>query len=159
MRWLAIIWTLLVATFAVACVGSAEVPALDDETSADLQAQAVWRACQDLACTDAPILVQSSTPGDVKEALAGFTDEITYVSRREAADRESFGEQFSDGATLFGVSRVESTKKIDVVRVDVSISRGPGDILVRSYLFQWDRSDWRAVSPDTVGVTVTEAVS
>lgn len=158
-RTRSIAWTVVVGCLAVACTNGIQVPAIDDETSAELRARTVWSACLDVACPGAPVLVDSSTPEDVRQQLAQFTDEIVYVSAAETEDRAPFGERFPDGATLFGVDAVRGTEKADVVGVDVSISTGPGDFIGRTYLFRWDGSAWISASADGAGVTVTSVVS
>ena len=153
---------MLVAIVLTSCTdgGSSQaIPSIDDGVGATLRARAIWRACSDVLCPGAPILVDASIPGDVRAELSQFTDEIQYVTTAEVESMAPQGERFPNGTTLFDASSVRSTEKPGVVGVDVSIYRGPGDLLARTYLFHWDGSQWSDAAADAVGVTVTSAVS
>ena len=43
--------------------------------------------------------------------------------------------------------------------VDVGLSKGLHDFVGRTYPFEWDGEQWINVSADSVGITVTSAVS
>lgn len=126
---------------------------------AELRARAIWSACTEVVCSGAPILVVSSTPEDVRTELAQFTDEIQYVTTSEVEAMAPLGARFPDGATLFKSKPPQPTAKSTVVGVDVWIYSGPGNLVGRTYLFQWDGSQWNQASPDATGVTVTSVIS
>ncbi len=153
---------MLLAMVLMSCTSGSSgqpIPSIDEGDAASLRARAVWRACTAVVCPGAPILVDASIPGEVRVELSQFTDEIRYVTRAEVEDMGPQGERLPDGATLFDATLVRPTGRPDVVGVDVSISRGLGDFLGRTYLFPWDGLEWADASADAVGVTVTSAVS
>lgn len=149
----------IVALTGVSCSAEDDAPSLDGATSAQLEAAAIWRACSETVCAGSPILVSDSTRDEVRSELAQSTDEIQYVSVADIEALASEFEPFPDRATLFRAARARTMDKPGVVGVDVSISKAPLDLLIRTYLFRWDGDAWIESSPDSVGVTVTSTVS
>ena len=136
-----------------------QAPTFSEVPQAELRARAIWSACTEIVCSGAPILVTSSTPDDVRTELAQFTDEIRYVTTSEVEAMAPLGARFPDGAALFESKPPQPTAKSTVVGVDVWIYRGPGNLVGRTYLFQWDGSQWNQASPVATGVTVTSVIS
>lgn len=84
---------------------------------------------------------------------------IQYLSATELEALAPGDEVFPDRATSFAASRPKTLGEPGVVGVDVSISKAPWDLLIRTYVFRWDGDAWVSTSADAVGVTVTSTVS
>ncbi len=158
-----IVAILLIASACTSADSGEPAPAMTPQLSAQLRARAFMRACQDVACSGAPILAPDSTPSSVREAIVElFTDEVEYLSDSQLEERYPSSNRYSqypDGATWFNVTALDATRRIDVVGVDVWISRGQFDVVGQTYLFLWDGTRWLDTSPDAVDVTVTTSVS
>ncbi len=160
-RVAALIVVIFLVGSACTSTGSLEpVPVMTPELSAQLQARAFALACRDVICAGDPILAPDSTPPAVREAIVEqFTDEVEYVTESQLEERYTSNDRYSDGATMFSVTDVDTTKRNDVLEVDVWISRGRFEFVGRTYLFLWDGTQWVDTSPDAVDVTVTTSVS
>ena len=165
---IALIVAILLVGSACSLAGSREAhpdsreppPEMTPELSAQLQARAFMRACQDVACADVPILAPDSTPPSVRDAIVElFTDEVEYLTDSQLEERYDASGKYPDGAVWLNVAVVDTTERSDVVGVDVWISLGRFDFVGRTYLFLWDGTQWVDTSPDTVDVTVTTSVS
>jgi len=154
---------LLIALVAGACTGGAGVapaPALDEVATAQLQARAFMRACQDVICAGAPIYAPASTPEPVRAAiLSTYTDEVRYLSESQVEERTNADGRFADGAILIDAGSVHGTERDNVVAVDVGLSRGFRDYVGRTYLFVWNGTEWADTSADAVDVSTTSSVS
>ncbi|MCP3990295.1 MAG: hypothetical protein GY724_14555, partial [Actinomycetia bacterium] len=94
---------MLLAMVLMSCTSGSSgqtIPSIDEGDAASLRARAMWRACTDVVCQGAPILVDASLPGEVRAELSQFTDEIQYVTRAEVEGMGPQGERLPDGATL-----------------------------------------------------------
>ena len=83
---------LLVAVFLVgaACTptdSTEPVPAMTAALSAELQARAFMRACQEFDCAGAHILAPDSTTQAVRDAIRGSADEVQYVDMSKLGDQ------------------------------------------------------------------------
>ncbi len=88
----------------------------------------------------------------------GFTDEVEYVAESSLGARTGDDGRFVDGALLITPGEAYATDA-ELVAVDVGLSKGVHDFVGRTYLFEWDGEQWINVSADSVGITVTSAVS
>lgn len=135
-------------------------PTIDAATEVDLQVRAFMRACEDVICAGAPIYAPDATPDSVRQAiLERYTDETEYLDENEIELRTSPEGRFVDGGLLISVEGAHSTERVNVVGVNVWISRGYRDNSGRTYLFVWTGTEWADTSPDAVSVTVTSSVT
>ena len=150
-----------VALFFAACSpGAGAAPVPDETVSAQLQARAFMRACQDVICSGAPIYAPDSTPDAVRDAILDlYTDEVQYLTDSQVEERTNADGRFADGGILISTGPGHGTESGDVVAVDVGLSRGFREYVGRTYLFVWDGTEWADTSPDAVDVTVTSSVS
>ena len=154
-----LLFVVIVALLSLSCSAANDPPVLDGAVSARLEARAIWQACSDMACAGSPIFVSASTSEAVRAELAESTDEIQYLSATELEALAPGDEMFPDRATSSAASRPQTLGESGVVGVDVSISKAPWDLLIRTYVFRWDGDAWVSTSADAVGVTVTSTVS
>ena len=140
-----------------ACSDSASDLTLEDIAAVRATAFAV--ACLEVLCPGAPILAPDTLPDDVREAIrTGFSDEVEYVSEASLEARMGDDGGFSDGAILISPGEPYRPNG-SVVAVDVGLQKGYRDYVGRTYLFERDGDRWTAVSPESVNITVTSAVS
>ena len=142
-----------------ACTNGRNTPDPGGAGSPELEARAIWRACSDVACLGAPILIKADVGDDVRAEIAKLSDEVRYVTIAEVETMAEPGARFPDGATLFGKDDARELKGPGIVGVDVSVSKGPGDFFAQTYLFEWNGAVWVDITSDAIGVTVTSAVS
>jgi hypothetical protein len=152
---------LMMALTAACTAGPSDgtAPDVGESHAAELQARAIWRACNEVICAGAPIYAPDSTPELTRTALLQFTDEIQYLSGEEVEAATSPDNRFGDGATMFEAGVPHDMERAAVVGVDVWISKGFQDAVRRTYLFAWDGEGWADTTPDASGVTVTSSVS
>jgi len=151
----------LVAVLVVLLVGACSDSAseLTPEDIATVQATAFAVACLEVLCPGAPILAPDTLPDDVREAIrSGFSDEVEYVSDTSLEARTGDDGRFIDGAVLISPGEPYRPDG-SVVAVDVGLQKGYREYVGRTYLFERDGDGWTAVSPDSVNITVTSAVS
>ena len=152
-------WALVAALVVMVCACSESTSELAQDDIATVRAAAFSVACLEVLCPGAPILAPDTLPGEVREAIrTDFSDEIEYVTEQSLKDRTGDDGRFVDGAIL--ISPGEPYQSTDsVVAVDVALQKGYRDYVGRTYLFQRDGDRWIAVSPDSVGISVTSSVS
>ena len=152
-------WALVAALVVMVCACSESTSELAQDDIATVRAAAFSVACLEVLCPGAPILAPDTLPGDVREAIrTDFSDEIEYVTEQSLKDRTGDDGRFVDGAIL--ISPGEPCQATDsVVAVDVALQERYRDYVGRTYLFQRDGDRWIAVSPDSVGISVTSSVS
>ncbi len=153
------IWmgAIVVALLAGACSDSASELAPED--IAGVRATAFAVACLEVLCPGAPILAPDRLPDDVREAIrTDFSDEVEYLSEASLEARTGDDGRFIDGAILISPGEPYRPNG-SVVAVDVGLQKGYRDYVGRTYLFERDGDRWTAVSPDSVSITVTSAVS
>lgn len=151
----------LVAVVVALLVGACSDPAseLTPEDIATVRATAFAVACLEVLCPGAPILAPDTLPDDVREAIrSGFSDEVEYVSEASLEARTGEDGRFIDGAILISPGDPYRPDG-KVVAVDVGLQKGYRDYVGRTYLFEHDGNGWTPVSPDSVSITVTSAVS
>lgn len=152
-------WVLALVIGVMACACSGSTSELTQDETATLRAAAFSVACLEVLCPGSPILAPDALPDDVRGAIRpGFSDEVEYLSEASLEARTGDDGRFVDGAIL--ISPGEPYQPNDgVVAVDVGLQKGYRDYARRTYLFERDGDRWIAVSADSVGITVTSAVS
>ncbi len=151
--------SLACALVAVAVACSDQAPPLDGEQATAVQAHAFAVVCLEVLCPGAPILALDTTTNDLRDAIRdGFTDEVEYVAENSLGARTGDDGRFVDGALLITPGEAYATDA-ELVAVDVGLSKGVHDFVGRTDLFEWDGEQWINVSADSVGITVTSAVS
>lgn len=151
------IGAIVVAILACACSEStSELTAADVAT---LRATAFAVACPEVLCPGGPIMAPDTLPDDVREAIrTGFSDEVEYVSVASLEARTGDEGRFVDGAILI-LPGEPYRPDGSAVAVDVGLQKGYREFVGRTYLFERAGDRWVAVSPDSVDITVTSAVS
>jgi hypothetical protein len=150
---------LVLAIGVIACSCSGSTSELTEEDTATVRAMAFSVACYEVLCPGAPILAPDTLPEDVREAIQiGFSDEVEYVSEESLEARTGGDGRFVDGAILISPGEPYQPNG-SVVAVDVGLQKGYLDYVGRAYLFERDGDRLIAVAPDSVGITVTTAVS
>lgn len=152
-------WVLVAVLVVVVCACSESTSDLTQDDVATVRATAFSVACLEVLCPGAPILAPDALPDDVREAIrTGFSDEVEYVSEASLEARSGDDGRFVDGAILISPGEPYQPNG-SVVAVEVALQKGYRDYVGRTYLFERDGDRWIAVSPDSVGITVTSSVS
>ena len=159
-----VVVALLLVVIVVGCTdgGGQATSAPDRSADAQLELRAATFAsvCREVLCLGSPIYAPQTTEDALRDAIvAGFTDEVEYITddrRRELTGTDGL---FADGGTFIDVGNVYRPGPGDVAAVDVWVSRGFGNEEARTVLFQWDGETWREAAAGDVGVTVTTSVS
>lgn len=139
-------------------VVASTVPVIDVLASAELQARAVERACEEHSCDGRRLLLPVSTEDEVQSAISKRLPAAEFVSEDDLLAVAGPVLNVPDDVVIVRVVGVKLTERTDVRSIEVWIVGTPDSGVLQPYLFRWNGNEWTDVRPEDVGVTTTIAV-